>query len=174
MEKGDFATWMSKVPDLTPLQVQELLDRLKILKKMPSSFVGPEVDAGDWLFDGMVLVLKEKGLINPSAIRGIRMGSAYRSFKKISPEMRRAIERIAKQQLKSSQLSTVRCMQLGVMVSRCLAAWCEKRKITPGLTILMNNAHRWLEAIEESYPGYLGSNMLPLILGERDVLPAVS
>lgn len=154
-------------------QVQALLTRLtpdernkiKLLiakhpgtaaKRSVASF--NEVEA-DWLLQGILAELRRRGhkphIKDMSQIRGLCV-----DYEMTSQEVREHLEAMLPSEVTAAELRT-----LGTITARALID--RFRNVPIGLKPLLQLAGRSMEALDDSFPGYLGSGMIYWIVKRK-------
>lgn len=160
MNKLNFLKWVSHLQELTPEQIKEVQNRIKLLGHAVESVTLE--DSNDWLWTGIWNALKSEGLVTASALLGGQKSNARKAYKRVAEEVQKDLTKLFKRQLGS--ISSTEQVTIGLIVGQCLIKWCMKRKIPPTLGSVLLNTHHSIESIEESFPGYIASGYLPILI----------
>lgn len=123
--------------------------------------------ASDWLLWGVLAELKRRGLSyreqGPADIR--RLAPNYEAA---SEPVRAQLERCLRQGVPTP--GKVELYALGSLAARALAEYMESWegvRVPIGLKSLLNNIGKTLEAVDQSYPGYLRCGLIHCLLRYR-------
>ncbi len=160
--------------DEVRLQVSKLstTDRRKLamlLDRFPGSNIksasrSESLDA-DWLFQGYLKELKRRGapdftIRKMSVLRGIAP-----NYELASQEIRSYFE----SKITRPAASPTELLALGRVIGKALALYIESWKKGPAVSMrsLLLNVGSSAEALENSFPGYVASGMLPILIGRH-------
>lgn len=171
MNDQDFLEWKAKLVLLTTEQLDIVLGSISLLKRGIKSTTSKlrksesTSDPGDWFLIGVTAYLKDKGLLH--SMYPVISFKARKRYEEMGGGVRKDIHKLFRVQLKEIPTSNQK-MSIGLMVAECLAEWLKKRKIPISINTMVTHCHRSIEAIEESYPGYISSGLLPAIIGDKN------
>jgi hypothetical protein len=121
-----------------------------------------DAQSRDWLLTGILSELKRRGLIADS--RAVDPARISASYGEASALIRAHLEKRLREDY--PQVKYVELLALGQIVGRALfdhMAWTGN----VGIRMLLNNVDKSLEALDESFPGYLQAGSLGLLLGSK-------
>lgn len=170
MDDLKFRQWCSKIPELTQDQIKTLMALLKRNGKtvsLDSSAKGTSM-VGDWLYSGISYSLVRRGLLTQAMEKFGRKGVVFERYIKSSPIVVSDLENLITKQM-GKKLSSVEKEIFGRIVGDCLINWCEKRSILPSRGSVLSNIGHCIEAIEESFPNYISSKMLSVVIDPKEV-----
>ena len=158
MLEEDYRRIVAKLPEMTKAQMTDL--RRQILFFIDHK-EGGNVENADWLFDGILAVLKERGVghMVPPNFR-IKKAGSYAGYETQADRVRMVLNEAI------PNMSVTEQRSLGVIAARSLAqyisGWSE---VT--FDSMLRNVAKIPEAIDADFPGYLDSGMLSFVLGGR-------
>jgi hypothetical protein len=158
VNQTEFDTIISRIPEMTKAQMNELRRRLLFFigDKQRTSTVN-----ADWILDGTLTVLRERGqgqMIPPNfRIKSIK------SFGEYETQADRVRELLSDA---IPDMSVVERKALGILCARALADYLA-RFTDVNLHNMLFYVARIPEAIDDNYPGYLGSGTLSFLIRRR-------
>jgi hypothetical protein len=146
---------------------QHLVQKIRALDAVegkPTANLSQEALPDDWLFDGIIEVLRERHMLlrQPSA-KQLRSMPVWRSYCEKSEELRQHIEH----QLPEPATRIERQI-LGKLLARCLARRVE-RFMPVSMASMMRFTHLALEGLEEQFPHYLAAGKLTWVLHAQTI-----
>jgi hypothetical protein len=144
------------LPQLSPEEQLEVKKRVDyLLKEIPTH---PSRPADDWLTEGVCSELVRRGYLH----KGM-------DWHKVAPKgYSKTVEVVREFLLKAVRrpLNTAQKYALGRLVARALADYLEN---VPGfgLRVMLQNLDKATPALDASYPGYVASGMLGLLIKVR-------
>jgi hypothetical protein len=148
---ADFDKLVATLPQLTMIQIKELRARLQALEAPKDEPV-----VGDWLTNGILLELKRRGLTHGTGTVWKRI--LPKGYAEECAEVRGLLlQRVHR------ALSPAEQHVMGQIVARALADYLIVRAPL-GLRGMLTNIWNVPTAMEASYPGYLGSGFMELLL----------
>lgn len=140
------------IPELTASELKQVQARISVLTQ--ASDTAP---VQVWLLDGIFYELQRRGLITS----GVETFPFLTGAKKYKEQLDIVGERILTEVV--VPLSTVEKQALGRLVARALVDYL--RDIPGfGLRVMLQQVSKVPEALEASYPGYLGDGMLGMLV----------
>lgn len=158
MHDTDYNHILAQLPLLTKAQATDL--RRHLLFFIDKRETG-NVENADWLLDGIITVLRERGVghMIPPNFR-IRKANSYQGYETQADRVRMVLNEAIPNMNVTEQRS------IGVHAARALAdyisGWSEVSYDT-----MLRNVAKIPEALDASFPGYLDSGMLKFLLGTR-------
>jgi hypothetical protein len=158
MKKDEYQDLLEKLPELTQEQMADIRRRVRFLKEDKSNGV-PEQD---WLLDGILSVLKERGLepVLPSPFR-IRNSRSFGGFETQSDRVRNFLD------IAIPNMNVMEHKILGRLCAIVLAKMLDEWPIEVSLDHMLFHISRIPEALDKSFPGYIESGMLHLLVRRR-------
>jgi hypothetical protein len=155
MGKLELQEIIRKLPRLT------LVEKRILLKELGSASVTPpEKSLDDWLLPGIEAELRRRGLSH----RALNQKLINRLAPNYFEESKRVREHLLGQ-LKPLKLKHAELISLGGIFAQALASY--RSPVTPiGIKFMLQNVGNIPEAIEQSFPGYLGAGMLQYLIKE--------
>lgn len=158
---------------LLPKMTQEERKNLRVaLGQLRGTVVSPsasdKISADDWLFDGIVKELARRGLVyrlrDAAGIR--RMAPNYEEDSML---VRGALEKSLKHGM--PDFRPAHLTALGKASARCLANYIVSWKSQPqlGLKLMLVNAGRILEAVDNAFPSYISSGMVSVLVQRSSI-----
>lgn len=154
MTSTTFAQVQALLPRLTPderTKVRLLITKHPGTAAKRSAASLNEVEA-DWLLQGILNELKRRGQ-KPYVKSMAQVRDACANYEMSSKDVREHLEGMLPDDISNAELR-----MLGLIIARALIDRFTEAPI--GLTPLLQLAGRAMEAIDNSFPGYLGSGML--------------
>lgn len=112
-------------------------------------------ESSDWLLTGILAELKKRGL--GYTARSIRTWEHSKTYEEEGQAVRAELLRVIK--LSIPQPKYQELLALGRVVARALIGYMGKKAYI-SLKTLLNNVGKALEAVDNSFPGYMASGLL--------------
>lgn len=145
------------IPELNRQQLTELRTLASWQLQQKAGRKDEGVQEQDWLLEGIIFVLNERGLGKqvPHSFR-LKNNKSFASYQTQSERIKSLIEDAL-----GNNSSTMELKQAGIIAARALASFLAKEV---SFHAMMFSISRIPEAIQRSFPGYIESGLLPLIL----------
>jgi len=161
----EFKSWLSTLPRLSASQRAELAKRLKALAQSENPAQEPQ-ERADWLFQGIAIALKQKGLISGPSTFGLTKTKGYQKYLASRDSVMKELEELLPTRDRSQAKLT-----LGHLVGVALIKWCGKqysaipdKLVQPGPGFILGSVEHAIEALELCYPGYISANLFHVVL----------
>ena len=165
MNDIEFRQWCSSIPDLTSQQIRVVVN---LFGRQGQDITAPKnIPQEDWLLPGINQALMDRGLLTKASERFSRRGIIFDRYRKVSKAVREDLERLLRGQL-GRKLKSSDYIMYGLAVGNVMINWCDKRHMSPSRGVVIVNLTHCIEALEEAYPGYIASGMLPAAIGVTD------
>lgn len=152
----DFDQITETLPRLSKKQLEQIKGRINLLLAHQPKTVVP-LEEEDWILRGILIALKDRGLCDEAFVRNFRLKPAsFPRYHKHVDEVKRLLEQCA------PGISLVERRALGEVAGRELAKYIWQ---DVSLTNLLNNVEYIPHAIDKSFPGYMASKMLAVLVG---------
>lgn len=155
MDERTYLEWASKVVELTDAQKIDLQNRLKIGKILERPLF-----TNDWLLEAMFYQMKKHGLVGKSSINSLLIGSPYKKYCSYAVELRSDLEKLIPKDMNQIQGR----VKLGRLTAEALITWHEDRELPVSAGMILKNANKAMEALNEAFPNYVGTNMFHIVL----------
>lgn len=156
-----YATILKQIPNLTPLQMDEVQKRITALRNVlgiPQEVSEPERQ-DDWILQGYADELSARGLGKTVPNQPHRLKS-YQTYKAHASRVEALIlEAIG-------TLTVVERRVLGQIIARALAKMISEWAAV-SFDLMMRQTGRIPQALEQSFPGYLDAGMLKWLIRAR-------
>lgn len=136
-----------------------------LLQQKSASFKTVALENEDWLLEGIKTELSRRGLLQPSDSFKLKNSRSYAGFQTKSEQVRELLEKAA------PELSLVELKYLGEVAAKELARYIEswnpkpgEQKVMVSLFTMLRFVDRVPQAIEVSFPGYIASQVLGIII----------
>lgn len=162
MGAKELAAILRLLPDLGPGEGDQVIERIKGFAPfngaLTARLTSPSTDEPDWLLEGVIFVLRSRGLLGREARPPMRQVLRLApEWKTLSVSMRELLK--ARMQ-GEERLPHVAYVALGRTVITALAEYLEMGKVPIGLKTLLQNIDKLPQAIERGFPGYLRARMI--------------
>lgn len=164
MKDLEFRLWCSKIIDLSIDQGKQALALMSIKGHKGEDLTAVPFQDEDWLLPGINQALMSRGLLTKMSETFGRRGPIFVKYQKIGKDVRDELERILRTQL-GRKIRSSEYIIYGLTVGNAMIDWCEKRNMSPARGVILVNVTHCIEALEESFPGYIASGMLPAAIG---------
>jgi hypothetical protein len=163
MKKTDYEMLAERISELTLQQAIDLRRKLNFLKDQKAD--GDDHD--DWLLKGIFKVLNDRGLGHtiPSNFR-IKSSKSFGGFATQSERVRTFLDKAI------PNMNVMEQTILGNLCAITLANLIESWDREVSLETMLFHIGRIPEALERSFPGYIQSRMLRLLVRRRQDQPA--
>lgn len=161
MDPQTYSHWRTKLMDLSSEQLADLQKHIKAQPRYKASKKEEAVTAtyDDWLFDGLAMQMRKHGLLSNASARLVAVLPGYKNYADVAGDLRSALEKLLpdsnKKQLK---------WRLSECVYAALSDWCRRRNIPRTANTILINSPKAIEALNESFPGYIASGLFHMVL----------
>jgi hypothetical protein len=150
---ADLTEILRRLPRLAPSELEKVAGRLTALRGTASVKAD---NAPDWLLDGIIIELRRRGVIGPTARPGLAQMRAFApDYVNQSEEVRAGLLQGIRYKPRPPELS-----QLGAFAARALADDLEGGPAPVCLEVMVRNLPKMLGAVDNCFPGYLGCGLL--------------
>ena len=159
---------IGKLPKLTKVERQNLRQALDFFdggKTKAATSAAPQVNVQDWLTPGIIAELRRRGLeysgLSEKRINGMAPDYLAESTAVMVYLRRKMLK--SKAQASTARLDHAELLGLGRVIAQVLADYLQNVR-SINLKYMLTNISKVPDAIEASFPGYLGAGMLYMLV----------
>lgn len=160
---------ISSLPKLTKAERQQLRQAMDFLDGGKNRVVvAAQLSTEDWLAPGLLIELRRRGLGHPP-LSVDRLNSLAPNYAADSAALRADLReklKRGKAQACAERLNHVELLAFGRCCARALAEYLQPSRPV-GLKVLFTNVSRVPDALEASFPDYLATGMIWLLVGNQ-------
>lgn len=157
-DEEDFKSLLVRLPRFTAGQRREIAAKLKASAQ--TSDAPSDAEEDDWLYRGLCVALRERGLLSRTSEYGLTRTKGHASYLKLAPRLRRELETLLPERNRSQGRLT-----LAHVVGLALVRYCRARDPEASAGYVLTNAGSAFEALEHCYPGYIEANLFHVVIG---------
>jgi hypothetical protein len=167
MPRAGYKDILESVPYLKRNELEELRLRVNFnLKAKSTSPVKEPIESEDWILEGIKTEIERRGLMDKGMQFRIKNNTSFQGFQTKSQAVRELLAKAA------PDLTVIERRYLGEVAAKELARYIEgwnseDYQVVISLHTLLRYVDRIPEAIEHSFPGYIASQMLGIIITHR-------
>jgi hypothetical protein len=154
MNADEFKRFAARVIDLDEAQRKDLSARLRMIDNTKRNSFAEK----DWLLKGICAALSDRGLLSYAAEIMLVKTKAFKAYERVAPVLRAELSQLTK----GNSLD-----RLAYVTGIALMHFVELQGFRVSATMVMTNAAKAREALEESFPGYIQSGLLSIVLDDR-------
>lgn len=159
---------VSSLPQLTKVERQTLRQTLDFLDSTKGKTFAPLLATNDWLTPGILFELRRRGMSYPPLTEKRLNSLSPNYFADAVPIMEGLRQKLkkSKERVAGARLNHAELLSFGRTIARALAEYLQP--VGPvGLKFMLNNVAKVPDALEASFPEYLASSMLWVLVGAR-------